>query len=56
MEILWKGTGEGESPVTMRKLCLSKKFPHHEITRNYGILRNESHSEEAIDCSENEVL
>ena len=27
----------GESPETMRKLCLSKKFPHQEIRWNYGI-------------------
>ena len=25
---------------TMRKTRLSHKFPHHEIRRNYGILRN----------------
>ena len=24
----------------MRKLCLSTKFPHQEIRRNYGILRS----------------
>ena len=28
----------GESPETMRKICLSTKFPHQEIRRNYGIL------------------
>ena len=27
-----------ESPDTMRKLCLSAKFPHQEIKVNYGIL------------------
>ena len=37
MEILWKGA---VSPETMRKLCLSTKFPHHEIRWNYGILRS----------------
>ena len=25
---------------TLRKLCLSTKFPHQEIRRNYGILRS----------------
>ena len=30
----------GESPETMRKLCLSTKFPHQEIRWNYGILRS----------------
>ena len=29
----------GESPKTMQKLCLSKKFSHQEIRWNYGILR-----------------
>ena len=29
----------GESPETLRKLCLSTKFPHHEIRWNHGILR-----------------
>ena len=29
----------GESPETMQKLCLSKKFSHQEIRWNYGILR-----------------
>ena len=28
----------GESPETMRKLCLSLKFPHQEIRWNFGIL------------------
>ena len=28
-----------ESPETMRRLCLSTKFPHQEIRWNYGILR-----------------
>ena len=27
----------GESPETMRKLCLSTKFPHQEIKWNYDI-------------------
>ena len=27
----------GESPETMRKLCLSTKFTHEEIRWNYGI-------------------
>ena len=27
----------GESPETMRKLCLSAKFPRQEIKLNYGI-------------------
>ena len=30
----------GESPETMRKLCLSSKFPHKEIRWFYGILRS----------------
>ena len=30
----------GDSSETMRKLCLSSKFPHQEIRWNYGILRN----------------
>ena len=30
----------GESPETMRKLCLSTKFPHLEIRWNYSILRS----------------
>ena len=30
----------GESPETMRKLCLSTKFPHQEISWNYGIFRS----------------
>ena len=29
-----------DSPETMRKLCLSAKFPHQEIRWNYGILRS----------------
>ena len=37
---LWKGTVSGDSTETMRKLCLSTKFPHHEIMWNYGILRS----------------
>ena len=28
------------SPETMRKLCLSTKFPHHDIRWNYCILRS----------------
>ena len=36
VEILWN------SPETMRKLCLSTKFPHQEISWNCGILRSES--------------
>ena len=31
----------GESPETMRKLHLSRKFPHYEIKWNYGIFHNE---------------
>ena len=30
----------GESPETMRKLCLSTKFPHQEIRWNYSIFRS----------------
>ena len=41
---LWKGTVSGDSTETMRKLCLSTKFPHHEIMWNYGILRSAPHS------------
>ena len=33
----------GELPETMRKLCLSTKFPHQEIRWNYGILRSDSY-------------
>ena len=35
---LWKDTGK--TPGTLRKLCVSTKFPHHEIRWNYGILRS----------------
>ena len=31
-------------PETMRKLCLSTKFPHHEIRWNYGIFRSGTQS------------
>ena len=31
-----------ELPETIRKLCLSTKFPHQEIWRNDGILRSEN--------------
>ena len=31
-----------ESPETIRKLCLFKKFPHQESRWNYGILHTES--------------
>ena len=31
----------GESPETMRKLCLSTKFPHQKIRWNYSILRGD---------------
>ena len=34
------GTVLGESPETLRKLCLSTKFPHQEIRWNFRILRN----------------
>ena len=43
MEILWKDSFfivSGGSPETMRKLCLSTKFPHQEIEWNYWILRS----------------
>ena len=30
----------GKSPETLRKLCISKKFPHREITWNFGILHS----------------
>ena len=30
----------GDSPETMRKLCLSTKFPHPEIRSNYVFLRS----------------
>ena len=39
--MVWKFCGKtvsGESPETMRKLCLSTKFPHHEVKWNDGIL------------------
>ena len=29
----------GDSPETLRKLCLSTKFPHQEIKRIFGVLR-----------------
>ena len=29
-------------PETMRKLCLSTKFPHQEVTWNYGIFRSDN--------------
>ena len=31
----------GEFPETLRKPCLSTKFPHQEIRRNFGVLRSE---------------
>ena len=31
-----------DSPETMRKLCLSTKFPHQESRWNYGIFRSET--------------
>ena len=34
----------GESLETMRKLCLSTKFPHQEIRRNNDILCSVTHS------------
>ena len=34
-----------ESPETMRKLCLSTKFSHHEIRWNYSILSSVNTSE-----------
>ena len=37
VEILRKGTVKGNSPETMRKLCLSTKFSHQEIRWNFGI-------------------
>ena len=37
-----------ESPKTMRKLCLSTKFPHQEIRWNYGILRSEVKCKEKV--------
>ena len=36
MENLWKG----ELAETMRKLCLTTRFPPQEIRWNYGILRS----------------
>ena len=33
----------GDSPETMRKLCLFTKFPYHEIRWNCGILPRELH-------------
>ena len=33
-----------ESPETMRKLCLSTKFPHYEIRWNYGIFCRALHA------------
>ena len=43
MEILWKSSFlivSSESPETMWKLCLSTKFPRHEIRWNYNVLRS----------------
>ena len=37
----------GDSPETMRELCLSTKFPHQEIRCNYGIFCS------AISCKMN---
>ena len=34
----------GESPETIRKLCLSTKFLHQEIRWNYGIVNSTSFS------------
>ena len=35
----------GKSPETMRKLCLSTKFPHQKIRCSYGILRSASYAD-----------
>lgn len=32
----------GDSPKIMRKLCISTKFPHQKIRRNYGIFRSDN--------------
>ena len=37
-------TDTAKSPETMRKLCLSTKFPHQEIRWNYGIFRSVTYS------------
>ena len=37
----------GDLPETLRKLCLSTKFPLQEIRRNNGILRSGSKDERA---------
>ena len=34
----------GDSSETMRKLCLSSKFPHQEVRGNFGILRSDRHN------------
>ena len=33
------GIKYGNPHKTLRKLCLSTKFPHHDIRGNYGIFR-----------------
>ena len=47
-QIFWCGTFverhsfcivSANSPESMRKLCLSRKFPHQEIRWNFGVLR-----------------
>ena len=38
-------TVSGESPKTVRKLCVSTKLPHHKIRWNYGIFCSESLSD-----------
>ena len=40
MKIFWKGTVSVDSPKTLRKLCLSTKFPHQEIlSAKYGRIK-----------------
>ena len=49
-QINWKLT---YSPETIRKLCLSAKFPHQEIRWNYGIFRSVSVSRDQRKWFEN---
>ena len=43
----------GDSPKTMRKLCLSTKFSHQKIMCNYGILRSVTFNKNNISNTKN---
>ena len=51
MEILWNVIVSEPKfcTETMRKLCLSTKFPHQEIRWNQGIFRSVRRSEDVLD-------